>query len=275
MKTMLCAAVAVSALSVGSAAMAQQAGDWSGAYLGGFAGYGWQADSDEAETLRFDTDQDGAFDDTVRTGTGGNAFAPGVCDGSTLAPTLATPCDEDEDGFEFGVKGGYDWQFGNVVMGVVGEAARTNVQDSVTAFSTTPAAYTMNRELKGLLAARARVGYAMGDTLPYVTGGYAYGDMDRSFQTTNTANTFTTVSDDEGSHGWQAGAGIEHKVTPDLSLGLEYLYTRLDDGDYTVRAAGGPPASPFTAVNAQGTDLRRTQDDFNVHSVRMGASYRF
>lgn len=279
MKSMLYAAAAFGALTTAMAAapaaLAQESGDWSGAYVGGFAGYGWQADNDEAEGLAFDTDLNGAFDDTVRTGAGANAFSPGVCDGSTLSPTPATACRGDEDGFEFGVKGGYDWQFGNVVMGLVGEAARTDVSDSVTAFSTTPAAYTMNRKLKGLLAARARLGYAMGDTLPYVTGGYAYGDIDHGFRTTNTANTFTMSEDDDGAHGWQAGAGVERKVTDDLSLGLEYLYTRLDDEGPTVRAAGGPAGGPFTAVNASGTDLQRTQDDFNVHSVRMSATYRF
>ena len=278
MKKMLCAAAAIGALGAAgfaTTAAAQQAGDWSGAYVGGFAGYGWQADKDDLEGFAFDTNLDGSFTDTVRTGTGGNAFAPGVCDGTTLSPTLATACRGDQDGFEFGVKAGYDWQFGNIVMGLVGEAARTNVQDGVTAFSTTPAAYSMDRKLKGLLAARARVGYAAGDTLPYVTGGYAWGDIDRRFSTTNTSNTFTATSDDKGAHGWQLGGGVEHKVTSDLSLGLEYLYTRLDDGDYTIRAAGGPAGGPFTATNAAGTDFRRTQEDFNVHSVRLGANYRF
>ncbi|WP_375269331.1 outer membrane protein [Phenylobacterium sp.] len=274
MKTMLCTAAAIGALSVGAPALAQSAGDWSGAYVGGVAGYGWQAENDD-ETIAFDTDLDGTYGDTVRTGSGADAFSPGFCDGGTYSPTPGAGCDEEEGGFEFGARAGYDWQFGNVVAGVVGEATRVDVQDNVTAFSTTPAAYTMTRELKGLLAARARVGYAMGDTLPYVTGGYAYGDVDHGFHTTNTANTFTMSEEDDGAHGWQAGAGVERKVTDDLSLGLEYLYTRLDDEGPTVRAAGGPAGGPFTAVSASGTDLQRTQDEFNVHSVRMSATYRF
>jgi outer membrane immunogenic protein len=275
MKTMLCAAAAVGALTAASAAQAQSANDWTGAYVGGVAGYGWQAENDD-ESIVFDTDLDGTYGDTVRTGSGADAFAAGFCDGRTYNPTRASACGGDEGGPEFGVRAGYDWQFGNIVAGVVGEAVRTDVKDSVTAFSATPASYTMARELDGLLAARARVGYAVGNTLPYVTGGYAMGDIQHSFSTTNTANTFTDVSeDDDKAHGWQLGGGVEHKITNDVSLGLEYLYTRLDDDNYAVRAAGGPAGGPFTSTNGSGTDFQRTSDEFNIHSVRFTAAYRF
>lgn len=276
MKTMLCAAAAVGALTAASAAQAQTAGDWTGPYIGGVAGYGWQAGNTDDESIVFDTNLDGTYGDTVRTGTGADAFAAGFCDGRTYNPTRADGCGGDEGGPEFGVRMGYDWQFGNIVAGVLGEAVRADVKDSVTAFSGTPAAYTMTRELDGLLAARARVGYAAGNTLPYITGGYAWADMGRSFSTTNTANTFTQVSESsKWTDGWQLGGGVEHKITSDLSLGLEYLYTRLDDDGYTVRASGGPAGGPFTSVNGAGTDFNRTSDEFNIHSVRMAATYRF
>ena len=277
MKTMLCAAAAIGALTAASAAQAQTAGDWTGPYIGGVAGYGWQAENDGDESIVFDTNLDGTYGDTVRTGTGADAFAAGFCDGQTFNPTRAGGCGGDEGGPEFGARMGYDWQFGNIVAGVLGEAVRTDVKDSVTAFSGTPAAYTMRRDLNGLLAARARVGYAVGNTLPYVTGGYAWGDVDRSFSTTNTANTFTEVSDDDDNRtdGWQLGGGVEQKITENVSLGLEYLYTRLDDDGYTIRASGGPAGGPFTSVNGAGTDFNRTSDEFNIHSVRMAATYRF
>ncbi|MDP1875645.1 outer membrane protein [Phenylobacterium sp.] len=277
MKTMLCAAAAIGALTAASAAQAQSASDWTGPYVGGVVGYGWQAENDDDnETVVFDTNLDGTYGDTVRTGTGANAFSPGFCSGGTYQPTPASACGGNDDGPEFGVRAGYDWQFGNIVAGVLGEAVRTDVKNSVTAFSTTPASYTMSRELDGLLAARVRVGYAVGNSLPYITGGYAGGAMQRHFSTTNTANTFTETSDsNEWVDGWQLGGGVEHKITSDLSLGLEYLYTRLEDEGYTVRASGGPAGGPFTSVNGAGTDFQRTNDEFNVHSVRMAATYRF
>lgn len=271
MKIALAAAAAVLAFASQAAAQA----DWRGPYLGAVAGWGSQAEADD-EAVRFDTNLDGAFGDTVRNAAGANAFSPGFCDGSTAAAIPAAGCDEQDDGFEFGVRAGYDWQFGAVVIGVLAEGARTDVQDSVTAFSTTPAAYTMTRELDGLAAARVRAGYALGNTLVYGTGGYAMGKIERRFATTNTANVFTLREGDEDfADGWQLGAGLEHRITDDVSLGLEYLYTSLQDDGFRVRASGGPAGGPFTATNPGGTDFRRTNEDFEVHSVRVAATYRF
>ncbi len=56
----------------------------------------------------------------------------------------------------------------------------------------------------------------------------------------------------------------------------EYLFASLDAGDDgIVRSAGPAPATnPFILVNAAGTDMKRS-DRFDVHSVRLGLSYRF
>ena len=97
MKTMLCAAAALGALTAASAAQAQSAGDWTGAYVGGVAGYGWQAENDDNESIVFDTNLDGTYGDTVRTGTGADAFAAGFCDGQTFSPTRAGGCGGDEN----------------------------------------------------------------------------------------------------------------------------------------------------------------------------------
>lgn len=255
-----------------AAAPASQAQEWSGLYVGAQAGTGFQRNKDK-ESIRFDTDLNGASGNQVNNAAGTNAFSPGFCNGAATTPN--TGCRKHDGGFEFGGRAGYDWQFGSIVVGAVGEATRTQVQDSVTAFSTTPAAYTMTRELDGLLAARARLGFAMRRNLPYVTGGYAKGKIDRQFSTTNTANTFAARGGGKGADGWQLGAGIDRRLTQQVSLGLEYLYTNLKDDGYRVRASGGPAGGPFTAANPSGTDFSRSQEHFKVQAVRMTAAYRF
>lgn len=269
MKTIVSAAL-LGVLSL--AASAAQAQEWSGAYIGAQAGAGFQRNKDN-ESIRFDTDLNGASGNQVNNAAGANAFSPGFCNGAATTPN--TGCRKHDGGFEFGGRAGYDWQFGSMVVGVVGEATRTQVQDSVTAFSTTPAAYTMTRELDGLLAARARVGFARGANLPYVTGGFARGKIDRQFSTTNMANTFAARSGGKGADGWQLGAGIDRRLTQQVSLGVEYLYTNLKDDGYRVRASGGPAGGPFTATNPSGTDFSRSQERFKVQAVRMTAAYRF
>jgi opacity protein-like surface antigen len=84
------------------------------------------------------------------------------------------------------------------------------------------------------------------------------------------------LSGDDQADGYQVGGGVEHKVTDQVSLGLEYLYTKLQDDGFRVRAAGPAPATnPFILGNAAGTDFRRSEEDFGVHQVRVTASYRF
>lgn len=161
------------------------------------------------------------------------------------------------------------------MVGTLVEGSRTNVEDSVAAFSTTPAQYTFTRKLKTLGAIRARGGYAFGDNLIYATGGVAQGEVKHSFNTTNTANTFRLTDDDKAS-GYQWGGGFERKIAPQVTLGVEYLYTQLEDDGFVVRAAGPAAATnPFLIANTNGTDFRRSEEDFEVHSVRVTAAYRF
>lgn len=272
MKYLLCATVALSVIGGAVAAQAQEA-NWTGGYIGAQAGWG-SHDGNSGESTRFDTNLDGQFNDTVRTSAGANAFSPGFCGGSSVVPINGS-CSEDDSGFEFGLRAGYDWNFGNFVLGVVGEASRTNLEDSVTSFSTTPAFYTMTRDLEYLVALRARGGFAFGGNLLYATGGVAQGQIDHKFFTNNAVNSFTQSSDDRAT-GYQVGGGFERMLTKDVTMGIEYIYTNLEDDSHKVRAQGpAPAANPFILVNGAGTDFRRSEEDFKIHSVKVTAAYRF
>lgn len=64
------------------------------------------------------------------------------------------------------------------------------------------------------------------------------------------------------------GRRVERKITPEVTLGIEYLYTQLEDDGFVVRAAGPAAATnPFLITNTNGTDFRRSEEDFEVHSV--------
>ncbi|WP_296820418.1 outer membrane beta-barrel protein [Brevundimonas sp.] len=263
------------ALALAASPALAQSGPWSGPYVAGFAGYA-DADNEDRETFLFDTDQDGAYDDTVLTSGGANAFSPGFCDGLATSPTPAGGCAEDSDGGDFGVRLGYDWQSGAFVYGLLAEVSSAEVDDSVSAFSTTPARYAMTREVDYITAIRGRFGYAWGRVMAYGTAGLAYGEVSRDFTTSNGANSFTE-RDDDAVMGVQIGAGAEFAVNDRVSLGLEYLRTSLEDGDYTVRAGPGtaPPTNPFLIVNPTGTDMRRSDTRFDISSWRLTATYRF
>ncbi len=265
-------AVAVGAALPSMAAASEPS--WTGGYFGLHGAYAFQPD-DAMETVLFDTNLDGTFDDTVRTAAGADAFSPGFCGGRAQGSMTSAGCTDDEDGIDVGARVGYDWARGSFVFGVVGEGAYGRLNDGVTAFSTTPASYTHGRKLRWLASARARVGWALGGSLVYATGGGARGGVDHSFATTNVVNTFTPT-EEESAWGYQVGGGVEFSVGARFRVGAEYLFTSLEDDDFQVHVAGPAPATnPFIRTNPAGTDMRRGGEDFTFGSARLVASYRF
>lgn len=174
-----------------------------------------------------------------------------------------------------GVRLGYDGQFDNVVVGAVGEFSSGNINDSVSAFSVTPARYTMTREVSWTAALRLRGGVVVSDVIAYLTAGLSRADIDHTFSTSNTVNTFTLRGNGKVS-GYQFGGGLEWDMGPAWRPGAEYLYTTHDDDKHRVRSAGPAPATnPFIRVNASGTDFRRSEDGFDFGSFCLTLAYRF
>lgn len=268
MKTLLLAATASLALAAGGAQAQDYDTNFAGLYVGAHLG-GSVPENHKDETVRFDRDLDGTYGGTADTFAN---FSPGFSGGAANGTTQNAGVDSDDESVPAGIRLGYDAQYGRLVLGVVGEAEVNKISDSVSAYSTTPASYTFTRELESVAAIRARVGYVWNRYLPYLTAGVAKADVNHTFTTSNVTNTFTDR--DGGSlDGYQLGAGVETKIG-NVSVGVEYIYTNLDDQDYTVRASGGAVGGPFTLVNATGTDLRRSED-FDYHALRGTVAMRF
>ncbi|MES3100845.1 outer membrane protein [Sphingomonas faeni] len=279
-KTMMVALAGAATLAFAAPAAAQEVtadAPFSGIYVGGSFGYDVQP-NDNGESIAFDRNLDGVFGDTISTAAVANAFSPGFCNGratSNTAPAIGgRGCRSDKDGIGYSARVGADYQRGNIVVGVVGEFGKNEISDSVSAFSTTPAFYTMTRDLKWEASARGRLGYAANTTLFYGTFGVGYANIDNSFTTGNLANTFTSNGNSK-EWGIVGGGGIEQKLGRNVSVGLEYQYHQYQDNDYRVRASGGPTGGPFTRGNASGTDFRRNSQDFRWHSMRATAAFRF
>lgn len=275
---------ALLALALAAPAVAQDedtppaSGYFNGFYVGGTFALDATANDDEGG-IAFDTNRNGAFDNTVTTTTGANAFSPGFCGGNALARTN-TGCGDDKDSYGYAIRAGYDTRVGDgpFVAGLLVEAAKSESVDYVSAFSTTPASYTIGRQVDHNFALRGRLGVSPGDGrgLFYVTGGVAYGKIDHAFSTTNTANSFTETNDDRYELGGQVGAGAELYFMPNASVTFEYLYSSFDDNDYYVAVGQGsaPATNPFL-LNGGGTNLRAADTDLDTHSFRVGLNFRF
>lgn len=275
MRATLTASIAATLLLAGPALVT--AADWTGGYVGLHIGEVADPD-DNDDAILFDTNLDGNGDDTVRTVAGANAFSPGFCDGVAQDRTPAGGCKGNTGGADWGLRGGYDWDRDGFVYGVLVEYSRDDARDAVSAFSTTPARYTMLRKIDDTLAIRGRLGFSFGDgdNLVYATGGYARASVDTFFDTSNGVNTFVQSGGGD-TDGYQLGLGFERRFWDQISLGIEYLHTSLDDEGHVVRSQGPAPATnPFILTNAAGTDFTRSDaDDFDLDSFRLTASYRF
>lgn len=273
--TVTALALGLAAIAATPAAAQDRDSHFSGPYIQGFGGLAARSE-DNGSALKFDTDRDGSYDDTVRAA-GANAFAPGFCDGRARGARPSDGCTSDKDGVEYGGRIGYDYRMNNFVIGALVEASKNEAVDRTTGYSSTPASYTFQRELDYNVSARLRAGYTPGGgMLFYVTGGGGMAKLDHSFFTTNTANSFDGRNDRKTLWGWQAGGGGELMVTDNISLGVEYLYNRYKDDKYSVVVGRGsaPATNPFVA-NGGSTAIKLTDSRFDYHSLRAVVGFHF
>ncbi|MDF0601470.1 outer membrane beta-barrel protein [Psychromarinibacter sp. C21-152] len=121
----------------------------------------------------------------------------------------------DANGFGGGVHAGYDWDFGDIVVGVAADYDLTAIESN-----------SGNATLDNVARAKLRAGYDVGKVLFYGTGGAAWAQG--SFSGT-----------DYSDNGWFAGAGAEYRVNEKVSIAGEALYHVFDNFDGTGIDFGG------------------------------------
>jgi outer membrane immunogenic protein len=181
--------------------------NWSGVYIGGHIGWGWQ---------------DG--DATLTTASGG--FPAG------------TVLSSRSDGFLGGGQIGVNWQTGNWVLGLEGDFSWTNADGTASA-TVGGVTSTGTVDYNWFATATARVGYAMNDWLFYVKGGAAFADLDLGGSLTAGGALLATVNGQSDTRtGWTIGAGVERAIMGNWSWKLEYNY--MDFGSETVTTTTTP-----------------------------------
>jgi outer membrane immunogenic protein len=144
-----------------------------------------------------------------------------------------------------GVEGGYNWQSGNIVLGVEADGFWSGIKGSdISQFNagTLPIGSIDATSLRNGATLRARGGIAVDRLLLFFTGGWAYG----SFQHTNTDPVLGIDQFTAHRSGLAAGGGIAYAMTDNLIGKIEYRY--YDYGRY-VRAAPLNGQLPYTVDN--------------------------
>ena len=162
----------------------------------------------------------------------------------------ALPSSFDVNGGLFGGQIGYNWQFGQFVYGLEGDADWTDLRGTSNVLGCALAICRTKNDF--LATARGRVGYAIDRWMPYVTGGLAVGNI-----RTTTPN-FAGI--DQTNAGWTVGAGVEFAIVGNWTAKAEYLHVDLG----TANCGTG---CGFPAV---GNNVGLT-----ANVVRGGINYRF
>ena len=211
------------------------AANWAGFYLGGNFGSGTGRDRSSL-----------------------NLPAAGIVETFNLAP----------DGINGGVQAGYNWQAANWVFGLEADIQGSTQKDNKTCvLSCVPGGVTAayDATLPWFGTVRGRLGYSVGSTLFYATGGLAYGSVKTKIAT----NSFVGPVTQSFSHtnaGWTAGAGIETPFTllgllgPNWTTKTEYLYVDL-----------GSTSDSFVFGAVPTTTTRSVTE----HVFRTGLNYHF
>ena len=112
---------------------------------------------------------------------------------------------------------GYNWQFGQALIGVEGDIDWSDIKGTTTVLCP-GGCETRN---KWLATVRGRLGYTFDRFLPYFTGGLALGDINATLPVP------VLPGGSISSAGWTVGAGLEVGLVSNVSLKAEYLYVDL------------------------------------------------
>jgi len=136
-----------------------------------------------------------------------------------------------------GIQAGYNWQFGQFVLG-----AETDIQAS--GASDTFAPWQFSNPWFGTV--RGRAGEALNNVLIYGTAGLAFGTV--------TVTSPGNLSESHTSAGWAAGVGAEVGFAPHWSAKAEWLFMDFADRNFSVTG---------------------TSNGLSANLVRLGVNYHF
>jgi opacity protein-like surface antigen len=106
---------------------------------------------------------------------------------------------------------------------------------------------TEQGKLSNILWIGPRVGWALGNWMPYVTGGYANGKVETGIVITATGQLARDSS--ERHDGWYLGGGVEWAITPNVIFGVEYRHYDFKDVLHTPNIPGTNVLDPALRHN--------------------------
>lgn len=231
--------------------------DWNGFYAGVTAG---QADGNSNVATS-----------TVYSATGYFAQT------SVTAINAAGAGNVDPSGFAGGVTFGYNWHHDNLLFGIEADWSSLSADDARAAGAAYPCctttAFALAQETKvdDLATVRARLGYATGNSLFYVTAGWAQADVEVNAVFTDTYDTaLETFSGSKDTSDMIWGIGYEHGFNDNWSIKAEYLRA-----DFGTLVGTSTNLTTDDGDDAWPNNVFTHSTDLDLSVFRFGLNYRF
>jgi len=154
-------------------------------------------------------------------------------------------------GVAVGAYGGYNWQFGQIVTGIDAGLIANTLTDDDPDWNLYA---DIEAKAKVIGNINARIGYAFGRVLPYVTGGYSYGRYDNTYVEMFQYPAPASFNESFSRSGWNIGAGVDAALTQNWIARAEYRYTDLGERYF------GNSTTPF---------------EFKQQTATLGIAYKF
>jgi outer membrane immunogenic protein len=134
---------------------------------------------------------------------------------------------KDAEGVTLGAEAGYNFRFGNIVLGPAADLSYSFMDGKGT-----PGALPHTRsDIDVVGSVRARVGYSFDRILLYGTGGYAFANLEVKSRS-------AAASDSATLSGWTAGLGAEYLWSDNSLLRVEYRRSEFATEDFDTLPAG-------------------------------------
>ena len=173
----------------------------------------------------------------------------------------------DLSGGSYGVQIGYNFEAANkIVVGVVADYSSLSVEgDHCVEIGTGVCVDADDSKAKGevsnLLTARVNLGFDLGKSLVYVTGGLASAEATSSI---NDVQNGLDVSDTETMQGVVTGVGINYKVAENVLIGAEYLHVNFANTQFD-----------YSADLQLSSNMAGAHSATDLNLLRVSLNYRF
>jgi outer membrane immunogenic protein len=131
-----------------------------------------------------------------------------------------------------------------------------------------PETQSHSAKIKWFGTLRGRVGYAVNNFLPYITGGPAFGKVESNLHLFVPPSGFIMDGSNTTTRaGWTIGTGFEYGLTRNWTVGVEYLHVDLGHANVTATATTPPFVFPGEAISMN--------QHFTADIVRGVVNFRF